>query len=74
MRSQWDCWSGKKLHKFIPALQPMPGQEVQKDLFPSERTGRDINPLPGSHLMRVETTTIWREDPGQAKVGYLELA
>lgn len=74
MRSQWDCWSDKKLHKFVPTLQPMPRQKVQKDLFPGERTSRDIDPLPGGHLMCVEATTIWREDPGQAKVSYLELA
>lgn len=31
-------------------------------------------PLPGGHLMCVEATTIWREDPRQSKVSYLELA
>lgn len=74
MRSQLDCWCDKKLQEFIPGPEPMPGQKVQKYLFPSERTGRDIAPLPGGHLMCVEATTIWREDPGQAKVSYLELA
>lgn len=52
----------------------MPGQKVQMYLFPSEKTGRDRAPLPGGHLMCVEATTIRREDPGQAKVSYLELA
>lgn len=71
MRSQLNCWSDKK---FIPASQPTPGQKVQKYLFPGERTDGVIAPLPGGYLMCVEATTIWRENPGQAKVSYLELA
>lgn len=52
----------------------MPGQKVQRSLFPHERNGRDTASLPGGHLMCVEATTIWREDAGQAKVSNLELA